>query len=147
MSDVDYSREAPPKPRKAPGATPEDIGKLAEHGDAEMQWRMGTLYLNGDGVRQSDRDAIEWFRRAAEQKYTPALSALGAQYWAGKGVSQDYAKAYFWYDLALAQGDENADSHLQDISTELTQDEVANTHEQAKAWLQAHGCANDRPQP
>ena len=86
-----------------------------------------------------------WFQRAAEQKYVPALSALGSQYWAGRGVRQDYNKAYFWYDLALAQGGENAESQLQDLASELTSDEVANAHQQAKAWLQAHGCTIEHP--
>ena len=70
----------------------------------------------------------------------PALSALGSQYWSGRGVPQDYSKAYFWYDVALAQGDENAESHLEDLATELTQDEIARVHQQAKDWLQAHSC-------
>ncbi|MGA9527725.1 MAG: tetratricopeptide repeat protein [Terriglobales bacterium] len=140
-SEVDFSDSAPtPKPAKVRGATPEDLGKLAEQGDAEAQWRLGTLYRNGDGVRQSDTDANDWFRRAAEQRYVPAMSSLGSQYWAGRGVSQDYNKAYFWYDVALAQGDLNSEAFLEDLATELTQDEVANVHQQAKAWLQAHSC-------
>jgi len=113
---------------------------MAQQGDAEARWRLGTLYRDGDGVQQSDTDAIELFRRAAEQKYVPALSALGSQYWSGRGVPQDYSKAYFWYDVALAQGDENAESHLEDLATELTQDEIARVHQQAKDWLQAHSC-------
>lgn len=139
-SDVGYSEAAQPKPSKPHQATPEELGKMAEQGDAEAQWRLGTLYRNGDGVQQSDAEAVELFRRAAEQKYVPALSALGSQYWAGRGVPQDYNKAYFWYDVALAQGDENAGSQLQDLATELTQDELAKAHQQAKDWVQAHSC-------
>jgi len=143
MSDVEYSETAPPKPSKPHQATPEDLSKMAQQGDAEAQWRLGTLYRNGDGVRQSDAEAVEWFRHAAEQKYVPALSALGSQYWAGRGVPQDYGKAYFWYDVALAQGDENAETQLQDLATELTQDEVASAHKQAKDWVQAHSCTTE----
>ena len=146
MSEVGYSRiETAKTPRKPHQATPEELGKMASQGDAEAQWRLGALYRDGDGVRQSDAEAVEWFQRAAEQKYVPALSALGSQYWAGRGVRQDYNKAYFWYDLALAQGGENAESQLQDLASELTSDEVANAHQQAKAWLQAHGCTIEHP--
>ena len=144
-SDLGYSEAAAPKPSKAHQATPEDLGKMAQQGDAEAQWRLGTLYRDGDGVRQSDTDAVDLFRRAAEQKYVPALSALGSQYWAGRGVPQDYSKAYFWYDVALAQGDENAESHLQDLASELTQDEVAKAHQQAKEWMQSHSCTTEHP--
>jgi Sel1 repeat len=139
--------EADSKPAASPhnvrGFTPEEIGKLAEHGDAEAQWRLGNLYRDGDGIRKNDAEAVEWFRRSAEQRFVPAASALGSQYWAGHGVAQDYNKAYFWYDVALAEGDEKAESQLQDLSPELTPEEVATIHQQVKAWLQAHGCANE----
>ena len=129
----------PVQKRPKPGmSTPEEIGKRAEQGDAEAQWRLGVLYHNGDGVHQSDREAIEWFQRSAEQRFVPAASALGSQYWAGEGVPQDYNKAYFWYDVALAGGDLNAEPKLDELSSELTQDEVATAHQQATAWLQAH---------
>ena len=140
---VDY--KPPGRTTNPRGATPEELGKMAEQGDAEAQWRLGTLYRNGDGIRQSDSDAVEWFRRAAEQRFVPAISALGSQYWAGRGVPQDYAKAYVWYDVALAEGDANAESQLQDLSAELTPEEVANAHQQAKAWVQAHNCVTGHP--
>jgi len=140
-SDVGWKQSRETKAGKTRVATPEELTKMAQQGDAEAQWRLGKLYRDGDGVHPSDKDAADWFHRAAEQKYVPALSALGAQYWAGSaGAKQDYGKAYFWYDLALALGDENADSQLQALATELTQDEVASVHQQAKAWLQAHSC-------
>ena len=50
-----------------------------------------------------------WFRKAAEQNYAPAQSALGYRYYAGEGVEQDYLEAAKWYrkaadqDKALAQ--------------------------------------------
>ena len=122
-----------------------DVRKMAEQGDAEAQWRLGTLYLKGDGVWQNDTEAAKWFQRAADQSYIPALTALGSQYWAGRGVQQNYNKAYFWYDVALAKGDQNAESQLNALATELTQDELVTAHEQAKVWLQAHASTNVRP--
>ena len=144
LSDVQFA-EPTSKANTVHGATPEDLGKMAAQGDAEAQWRLGTLYRTGDGVRQSDSEAVEWFQRAAEQRFIPALSALGSQYWAGRGVPQDYNKAYFWYDIALAEGDPNAESQLQDLTAELTPEEVATVHQQAKAWVQAHSCSNEHP--
>ncbi len=122
-----------------------DLRKMAAQGDAEAQWRLGMLYLNGDGVQQNDAEAAQWFLRAADQSYVPALTALGSQYWAGRGLQQDYNKAYFWYDLALARGDQNAQSQLDDLAAELTPDELATVHEQAKVWLQEHASTNARP--
>jgi hypothetical protein len=146
-TDVEFTDISTTKLPKTHGATPEDLSKMAEKGDSEAQWRLGTLYRSGDGVKQSDIEAVEWFQRAAEQKFVPALTAMGSQYWSGRGVKQDYNKAYFWYDVALASGDENAESHLEDLTNELTQDEVATIHQQAKAWLQAHSCATTASNP
>lgn len=139
LSTGEAESASPAQKRPRPGlSTPEEIGKRAEQGDPEAQWRLGVLFHSGDGVRQSDREAIEWFQRSAEQRFVPAASALGSQYWAGQGVAQDYNKAYFWYDVALAEGDPNAESKLDELSSELTQDEVATAHQQAAAWFQTH---------
>jgi len=124
---------------RATHETPEEIGKLAEQGDAQAQWRYGVLYREGDGIRQSDSEAVEWFLKSAEHEFVPAATALGEQYWAGRGVKQDYNKAYFWYDVALAEGDESANPKLKQLSGELTPEEVASVHQRAAAWLQAHG--------
>ena len=124
--------------RRVLAATPEDLHKRAEQGDAEAQFMLGTLYRNGDGVRQNDAQAIEWFQRAADQGYVRALSALGSSYWAGRGVRQDYSRAYFWYQLAVAEGDQNSKSLLEGLSTQMTREQVANVRQQAEAWLHAH---------
>ncbi len=125
-------------PSKVQAATPDDLHKLAEQGDPEAQFMLGTLYRNGDGVLQDDKRAVEWFQRAANQGYVRALSALGSSYWAGRGVQQDYSQAYFWYELALAKGDQNSKSLLEGISPQLTREQVANARQQAEAWLHAH---------
>lgn len=117
---------------------PEDLRRMAEQGNPEAQFLLGTLYRGGDGVLQNDKDAVDWFQRAADQGYVRALSALGSSYWSGRGVPQDYAKAYFWYQLALAEGDQNSKSLLEGLSTQLTGEQVASVRQQAEAWLHAH---------
>jgi len=131
----------PSDTRKPQTTTPEDLRKLADQGDAEAQFMLGTLYRNGDGVLQNDEQAVEWFQRAANQGYVRALSALGSSYWAGRGVRQDYTQAYFWYQLALAEGDQNSKSLLEGISTQLTREQVASVRQQAETWLHAHNQA------
>ena len=44
----------------------------------------------------------------------------------------------FWYELALAEGDQNSKSLLEGLSTQLTREQVANIRQQAEAWLHAH---------
>lgn len=45
-------------------------------GDAFAQFRLGEIYLAGDGVKQSDKRARRWLRRAARQDYAPAVALL-----------------------------------------------------------------------
>ena len=40
---------------------------LAEQGDAEAQFKLGVMYMNGHGVQQDYAEAATWFGRAAEQ--------------------------------------------------------------------------------
>lgn len=125
-------------PSKAQSLNPEETRKLAEQGDSEAQFMLGTLYRNGDGVLQDDNKAIEWFQRAADQGHPLALRALGSAYWGGRGVEQNYSRAYFWYELALAMGDQESKSKLEGLATQMTQRQVADARQQAEAWLQAH---------
>jgi TPR repeat protein len=146
-SDADYSepvaQASPPQPRH--GYTPEELTRLAQQGDAEAQWRLGMLYSNGDGVLQNDPVAVKWFQLSADQGYIPALNALANQHFVGRGVPQNYNQAYFWYDVALAKGDEAAASHLEMLNTELTQEEAARAHQQAQKWLREHAPTNGHP--
>ena len=41
--------------------------KAAKQGDADAQCKLGLMYKNGHGVKQSDSDAIRWFGMAAKQ--------------------------------------------------------------------------------
>ncbi len=46
---------------------------LAEQGDANAQFNLGSMYEYGEGVPQDDKEAARWFRLAAEQGYAKAL--------------------------------------------------------------------------
>lgn len=39
----------------------------SEQGVAKAQCKLGHMYENGQGVTKSDEQAMEWYRRAAEQ--------------------------------------------------------------------------------
>ena len=65
----------------------------AEQGDAEAQSLLGRMYLDGEGVEQSDRKAFKWISQAANQKEPYALNYLGYIYYEGKGVEKSYEKA------------------------------------------------------
>ena len=74
--------------------------QAAEQGNAQAQFNLGVMYDQGQGVRQDDAQAAQWFRKAVEQGVAEAQYNLGVMYANGKGVHQDYAQAVQWYRKA-----------------------------------------------
>lgn len=69
---------------------------LAEKGDADAQYNLGTVYLHGDGVSKSDETAIKWFRLAAEQGDRSAQQQLGVMILHGRGTVANAEEGYRW---------------------------------------------------
>jgi len=94
---------------KMPAKTPTDYTNLsladlrsrAEAGDPEAQWRLGNIYVFGQGVDQDDSEAEKWYRKAAEQGDGIAQYCLGVMYANGWGVTKDNSEAEKWYKKAL----------------------------------------------
>ena len=68
--------------------------------------------LDGDGVPQDDREAVAWFRKAAEQGNAGAQYGLGVMYANGDGVPQDDREVVAWFRKAAEQGNANAQHNL-----------------------------------
>jgi TPR repeat protein len=60
------------------------------------------MYLNGRGVLRDYKEAMQWFRLAAENGYVPAQSRLGDMYQNGLGVPKNYVFAQMWKNIAAA---------------------------------------------
>ncbi len=54
---------------------------------------MGIMYRQGWGVTQDSAEAVNWFRRAADQDFVAAQNNLGDMYAVGLGVPRDYDEA------------------------------------------------------
>ena len=85
---------------------------LAQQGDADAQYNLGTMYRKGDGVLQDYQEALKWYRLAAEQGYPSAQYNLGSKYRKGEGILQDYKEAVKWYRLSAEQGHANSQTSL-----------------------------------
>src|SRR5262249_39848102 len=57
------------------------------------------------GVEEDKVKAVRWFRRAADQGSTQAMSYLGSAHLLGDGVPHSTRRALRWYRLAAEQGD------------------------------------------
>ena len=63
---------------------------LAQKGNLEAQYYVARIYANAmDGVPLDYSKAAEWYQRAAQQKYAPAVQELGYLYEQGLGVQKD----------------------------------------------------------
>ena len=62
------------------------------------------MYEFGYGVQADDREAVKYYRRAAELGSAAAQHNLGTFYCAGRGgLRRDPNEAVRWYRLAAAQ--------------------------------------------
>ena len=68
------------------------------------QYNLGNAYYKGEGVAKDPREAVRWWRKAAEQGYVRAQSTLGGVYDTGEGVAKDQREAVRWYRMAAEQG-------------------------------------------
>ena len=50
--------------------------KSVDRGDAEAQYRIGTMYLKGRSVERDLKKAAEWYMKAAEQGHEKAIEAI-----------------------------------------------------------------------
>ena len=63
------------------------------------------LNANGEGVPEDDREAVKWYRKAAEQGDALAQNNLGLMYANGEGVPEDDREAVKWYQRAVTNPD------------------------------------------
>ncbi len=82
---------------------------LAENGDADAQYNIGWMYLNGYGLRINDSLALTWWKKASEQGHSDASFSIGMLYSLGEGeVPKDSDKAIDYYLIAADDGHEDA---------------------------------------
>lgn len=85
-----------------------DIEFLAHGGEARAQYDLGLMYDKGQGVPQSDAEAMRWYERAAEQGEPRAQYNLGLMYLNGQGVPPSLVQAYYWISLSASRGNQHA---------------------------------------
>ena len=73
---------------------------------------LGLMYQNGRGVPQNDKEAVDWFTKAAEQGFAGSQYSLGLMYGNGRGVPQDDKQAVHWYTKSAEQGFAEAQNNL-----------------------------------
>jgi TPR repeat protein len=70
------------------------------------------MYIYGRGVAKDEPQAVQWFRKAAEQGNAAGQAWLGFMYEHGRGISKDEAQAVQWYRKAAEQGFARGEANL-----------------------------------
>jgi TPR repeat protein len=63
-------------------------------------------------VKADKKEAVKWYRKAAEQGDAEAQFKLGRAFVNGEGVDKDKMEAVKWFRLAAEQGYANAEEML-----------------------------------
>jgi TPR repeat protein len=102
-----------------------DVQFLAHGGEARAQYDLGVMYDKGQGVPQSDKEAMYWYGRAAEQGEPRAQYNLGLMYLNGQGVEPDLIKAYYLVSLSASHGNANALNARDYVSEKMSSEQIA----------------------
>ncbi|MDH4062089.1 MAG: sel1 repeat family protein [Aquincola sp.] len=110
---------------------------LAQAGDARAQTDLATLYYHGQGVPESDAQAVVWYDRAARQGHLPAQYLLGNMYASGHATvpaGHDAMQvAAQWYFEAARKGHADAQYALGVLF--LTGSGVVQNNVEARKWF------------
>jgi TPR repeat protein len=80
--------------------------------DPKIQTQIGNRYKTGEGVVKNYEEAVNWYRKAAEQGFAGAQNNLAVMYEEGLGVPRDYSEAAKWYRRAAEKQDARAQHSL-----------------------------------
>ena len=123
------------------------LREAAERGEAEAQFRLAlrlrAMSGRGEELVHAHRQAVLWFRKAAEQGHAGAQGALGSMYGLGQGVAQDHRHAALWFRKAAEQGHPHGEYVLGSMYS--SGQGVAQDHREAAIWFRRaaeHGHAD-----
>jgi TPR repeat protein len=101
------------RPRPTDWAAVVDLWqRAAARNHRRAQFYLGTCYDRGKGVTQDLRQAMRWYRAAAENGLPEAQYNLAFGYREGIGVLQDLGAAVYWFTQAAEAGDPGAQRDL-----------------------------------
>ena len=80
-----------------------EFEKFFHQSDEVDQKNLEDMHFDGSKKMQ-DFDSMDSIKKLAEKRNPDAQYALGVMYYEGKGVSQDYIEAFFWFEKSAEQG-------------------------------------------
>lgn len=84
----------------------------AQKASPEAQCALGQCFLHGKGIKRDRNKAVEWFRKAADQKHPKAQLMLAWCYLRGLGTEKDAKEAFKLFTSAAKSKDPRAQCAL-----------------------------------
>ena len=72
---------------------------------------------DSDAATQDYKEAVKWFRKAADQGHSGAQCGLACMYRDGIEIEQDSEKAVKWFSTAFPRGNARAQEWLEEHKT------------------------------
>jgi hypothetical protein len=95
------------RPDARPGTLEKDM-QMAEAGDPAAQVRVAVRYERGQELSQDCFEALDLYRKAADQGYLMAQYHLGRMYYTGECMGKDLGEAARWLQTASERGSADA---------------------------------------
>lgn len=107
-------------------------------GDADAQYNLARLYLDGTGVEPNARMAARWLHLSAEKGHIAAQAVLGHMLVAGEGVPRQRPLGLMWLTLARDAADPTRDAWIADLYDDAVAGASESERRGALAYLERH---------
>jgi len=91
---------------------PNWLPKATKHRQARAYFRNDWMYRIRSSIPEDSKEALEYYRLAAERGNANAQLKIALMYEDGEDLPQDYKEASRWYQLAAEQGHSGAQASL-----------------------------------
>jgi hypothetical protein len=110
-------------------------------GDPEAQYSLATMFLQGEGGEQSERQAARWFKLAARKGHVGAQAEFGRMLYDGVGVERRPVEGLMWLTIARlnSPGDAVIQARHEEAFSTATEDERRESTRLAEAWVARQG--------
>jgi TPR repeat protein len=113
-------------------------------GDADAQYHLAQLYLDGRGAQKDSRTAARWFFSAANKGQYQAQARLGQMMVHGDGVPKQSARGLMWLTLAADAAQGKHDEWIRKAYDEAVQETSQDDRIVARSYLEQHLRAANR---
>ena len=109
----------------------------ASQGDADALFRLAVMLENGIGAPKDGKEAVKWYRLAADRGHAKAQLFLSYKYALGRGVPADNVLAYMWANIAGANG-YDVEENMGIISGKMSQADISKAQEKTTKYIKDH---------